>query len=188
MSAFSEDLKRWKDRSHLPVDGTPLAIELGGWDVLRLLWRHPSAWAAVIYRASNWCHRHGIRLLPTILERLNMLLFGLEISPAIPIGPGLYIAHPYGTVINASRVGANASFIHSITIGMRGEWDFPILGDAVFIGAGARVLGGITLGDGCSVGANAVVLSDVPPGMTAVGVPARVRQPARARSELVLHS
>ena len=188
MTAFAEDLKRWKDRSFIPRDGRPLSIGLGGGDVLRLLWRHPPVWAAAIYRASNWCHRHGIRLLPTLLERLNMLLFGLEISPAIPIGPGLYIAHPYGTVISAARVGANASFIHAITVGMRGEWDFPVLGDAVFIGAGARVLGAISLGDGCSVGANAVVLADVPPGMTAVGVPAKVRAPGRAGSELVLQS
>ena len=185
MSAFSEDLKRWSDRSFQPLDGSPLSGHLRAWDVFRLMWRHPPLWATGIYRISNWCHRHGIRLVPTICERLNMLLFGLEISPSIPIGPGFYIAHPYGTVIMAARVGANASFIHAITVGMRGEYEFPSLGDGVFIGAGARVLGAITLGNGCSVGANAVVMIDVPAGMTAVGVPAVVRESRRSRAVAV---
>jgi serine O-acetyltransferase len=188
VSAFTEDLKRWSDRTVRPVDGTPLAARLSGWQVARLMWRHPPLWATAIYRTSNWCHRHGVRLLPTLCERLNMLLFGLEISPAIPIGPGFYIAHPYGTVIQAARVGANASFIHSITVGMRGEWEFPTLCDGVFVGAGARVLGAITLGDGCSVGANAVVMIDVPAGMTAVGVPAVVREPRRASHAIAVGS
>ena len=90
------------------------------------------------------------------------------------VGPGLYIPHPRGMVLVARRVGANCSFIHACTLGMRETWDFPVLGDAVFVGAGARVLGGIRLGDACSVGANAVVIKDVPPGATAVGVPARI--------------
>ncbi|TMC54455.1 MAG: hypothetical protein E6J20_04450 [Chloroflexi bacterium] len=104
-----------------------------------------------------------------------MLLFGLEIGPAVPIGPGLYIPHPYGSVVIAEAVGANATFIHAVTIGMRNEWEFPLIGDGVFVGAGARVLGAVRLGNGCSVGANAVVIHDVPAGATAVGVPATVR-------------
>lgn len=138
-------------------------------------------WPTAIYRMSAWCHRHGVRALPTIFERLNLIFFGIEISSSIPIGPGLYIAHPVGTVLMAQRVGANASFIAAVTLGMRETWDFPILGDGVMVGAGARVLGGITLGDGCTIGANAVVIADVPPGATAVGVPARLL-PARSKA------
>ncbi len=104
-----------------------------------------------------------------------MLLFGIEIGSGTEIGPGLYIAHPYGTVLMAGRIGANATFIHAVTVGMRNEWEFPVIGDGVFVGAGARVLGGIKLGDGCSIGANAVVIHDIPAGATAVGVPAVVR-------------
>jgi serine O-acetyltransferase len=185
VTAFAQDLKRWHDRSVRPLDGRPLAVRLGALDIVRLMWRYPPLWATAIYRVSSWFHRHGVRLLPTVCERLNMLLFGLEIGPSIPIGPGLYIAHPYGTVIIAERVGANASFIHAITVGMRGEYEFPSLGDGVFVGAGARVLGAITLGDGCSVGANAVVMIDVPAGMTAVGVPAVVRESRRSRAVAV---
>ena len=69
---------------------------------------------------------------------------------------------------------------------MRGEWAFPVIGDGVFVGAGARILGDITVGHGCSVGANAVVLTDVPAGMTAVGVPAAVREPRSARPALAV--
>jgi len=175
VSAFGEDLKRWLDRSIRPVDGSPSRLALRRRDALRLLWRHPAIWATALYRASHWCYLRRLRGLPTLFERLNMLLFGLEISSVVAIGPGLYIPHPYGSVVIAERVGANATFIHAVTVGMRGEWDFPVLGDGVFVGAGARVLGAVSLGDGCSVGANAVVIHDVPAGATAVGVPATLR-------------
>lgn len=174
MSAFSEDLKRWMDRARRPHDGSPSPLRLRARDVVVLFWRHGAVSATAIYRMSSWCHAHGVRILPTVLERLNMILFGLEIGAAVPIGPGLYIAHPVGTVISAKRVGANASFIAAVTVGMRDTWEFPVIGDAVMVGAGARILGAITIGDGSNIGANAVVISDIPAGCTAVGVPARV--------------
>jgi serine O-acetyltransferase len=174
LSAFSEDLKRWMEQGRRPVDGTPSAARLSARDVIVLFWRHGAVWPTAIYRMSAWCHRHRIRALPTIFERLNLILFGIEISSGVPIGPGLYIAHPVGTVLMANRIGANASFIAAVTLGMREDHTFPTLGDGVMVGAGARVLGEITLGDGCTIGANAVVINDVPPGATAVGVPARV--------------
>lgn len=177
MSPFAEDLRRWADLTIQPHDGTPSAVHLGPRTAIALMWRYPAIWATAIYRASHWCHLHRVRVLPTLLQRLNMLLFGIEIASGMEIGPGLYIPHPYGTVLMATRIGANATFIHSVTLGMRNTWEFPVLGHGVLVGAGARVLGGITLGDGCSVGANAVVIGDVPAGATAIGVPARVRRP-----------
>ena len=186
MSAFSEDLKRWMDRAHYPRDGRPSEIRLRPRDVVLLFWRYAGVWPTAIYRLSSWCHVHHVRALPTVLERINLVLFGIEISSSLPIGPGLYIAHPVSTVIMARRVGANASFIASITVGMRETHEFPILGDGVVVGAGARILGGITIGDGCTVGANAVVINDVPAGATAVGVPARVlRSKSRGEQTLV---
>ena len=86
---------------------------------------------------------------------------------------GLYIAHPIGSVIAAQKIGENCSIIANVTIGTRNEWGFPIIGDNVFIGAGARVLGNIQVGDDAVIGANAVVIQDVPAGATVVGVPAR---------------
>lgn len=180
MSAFGEDLKRWADPTVDPRDATPSHVTLGRGDAIRLLWRNPALWATAIFRAAHWCHTHHIRLLPTVFQRLNMALFGLEIASGMEVGPGLYIPHPYGTVLMATRIGSNVTFVHSITVGMRNKWEFPVIGDGVFVGAGARILGGITLGAGCSIGANAVVIHDVPSGATAVGVPAEVRQTINA--------
>ena len=174
MSLFAADLRRWSDPGHYPHDGAPSTVKLGPRKVLVLFWRYAGVWPTAIFRAAAWCHRHHIRVLPTILERINLVMYGIEISSRIPVGPGLYIAHPVGCVIMARRIGANASFISAVTLGMRETHDFPVLGDGVVVGAGARILGGIKLGDGCTVGANAVVIRDVPAGATVVGIPARV--------------
>lgn len=93
-----------------------------------------------------------------------------------PIGPGLFLSHGQGTILSAERIGANLQVHQGVTIG----WDYrgdrrPIIGDDVFIGAGAKVLGAITVGDGARIGANAVVVCDVPAGATAVGIPARIK-------------
>ena len=177
MSAFSEDLKRWLDLPAYPHDGRPSQRRLRARDVIRLFWRQAAVWPTAFFRAAQWCHRHDLRVLPTLFERMNLLLFGIEISSSMQVGPGLYIAHPVGMVIMAKRIGANASFIAAVTVGMRETHEFPVIGDGVVIGAGARILGGIRLGDGCVIGANAVVIDDVPEGATAVGVPARSRRP-----------
>jgi serine O-acetyltransferase len=102
---------------------------------------------------------------------------GLDLS-GTEIGPGLFISHGQGTVLSAERIGANLWVHQGVTIG----WDYqgarrPVIGDNVFIGAGAKILGAVTVGDGARIGANAVVVCDVPAGATAVGIPARVRPP-----------
>jgi serine O-acetyltransferase len=94
------------------------------------------------------------------------------------IGPGLFIQHGFATTVGAQRVGANCWINQQVTIGVTAaDQERPILGDRVMVTAGAKVLGPVTLGDGATVGANAVVLQDVPPGCTAVGVPARILPP-----------
>jgi serine O-acetyltransferase len=99
---------------------------------------------------------------------------GLDMSNTL-IGPGLFISHGQATVLSAERIGANLQVHQGVTVG----WDYrgdrrPIIGDDVFIGAGAKILGAVTVGDGARIGANAVVVCDVPAGATAVGVPARI--------------
>lgn len=99
---------------------------------------------------------------------------GLSIATE-EIGAGLFIAHGHSTCLAAARIGKNCHVHHNVTIG----WDYrgersPIIGDDVFLGAGAVVLGEVTVGDRARIGANAVVLCDVPAGATAVGAPARV--------------
>jgi serine O-acetyltransferase len=97
------------------------------------------------------------------------------------IGPGLFIQHGFATVVAARRVGRNCWINQQVTIGFTRAEDRPTIGDDVFVYAGAKVLGDITVGDGARVGANAVVLHDVPSRFTAVGVPARLLPPKDAR-------
>ena len=140
----------------------------------RLVWNQCGLRATLLYRISHGLSKSRVPVLPGILSRLNIVLYGFDVPPSVEIGPGLYMPHPVGTVIMATRLGANVSLISSITIGMRNVYGFPTIGDGVFIGAGARILGDITIGDNANIGANAVVLQDIPAGATAVGVPARV--------------
>lgn len=116
-------------------------------------------------------------LAARLLARLYRPTPGLVIQTR-EIGGGLFIAHGHGSCLAAERIGANCHVHHNVTIG----WDYrggraPIIGDDVFIGTGAVILGAVTVGDGARIGANAVVLSDVPPGVTAVGAPARIVRP-----------
>jgi serine O-acetyltransferase len=131
-------------------------------------------------RLAHALHRAGLAPLAKLVSLLNFFAFGIEIAVRCPIGPGLFLPHTQGTVIGAWRIGANATIFQGVTLGAR-EVDFtytersrPTLGDSVTVGAGAKVLGGLLLGDGARVGANSVVLASVPVGALAVGAPARV--------------
>ena len=166
---FRQDALRWVRPSQIAS-----AQELTPILMLRLLYRYLPLRAMAWFRFGCWCKQRGIPILPGMVQRLIYRHFGLEIQVGADIGGGLYIAHPVGTVISVRRVGENCSVIAAVTIGMRNKWAFPDIGDRVFIGAGARVLGGIVVGDDAVIGANAVVIDDVPEGATVVGIPARV--------------
>jgi serine O-acetyltransferase len=153
---------------------------------LRLIFSYVGLRAALIYRVSHALQRRRVRFLPQLLYRLNLMAYGLDIPPSVPIGPRLYVPHPVGNVVMAERIGAGLTLVSGVTIGMRNEVAFPVIGDNVYIGAGARVLGRIRVGNNVSIGANAVVLTDVPDNSTAVGVPATVR-PAKASAATPQH-
>jgi len=114
----------------------------------------------------------------------QMALYGVEISRDAHIGEGVCFLHTSGVVIGGdATIGARTLILGNITIGNRNNDGYPTIGEDVVIGAGARILGPVTIGDGALIGANAVVLSDVPAGATAIGVPAVVRERrARAKS------
>ncbi len=141
---------------------------------LKLLFRHPPLRAMAWFRLATLMHRRRVKLLPGILKRRLLRLYGLELVPGAKIGGGLYIAHPVGCVIVVESMGTNVSIMGSVTLGRLKPLRWPTVGDNVFFGAGCRVLGPIEIGSGATAGANAVVLTDIPPGATAVGVPARV--------------
>ncbi len=166
---FKQDAARWIVPSQI---GDPNQITLGV--ALKLLFRHMSLRALAWYRFGVWCRSRRIPFFFGFALRHVLHTYGLELSSETECGGGLYIAHPVGTVIMAHSIGRNVSVIAAVTVGMRNEWAFPDLGDNVFIGAGARVLGQINIGAGAVIGANAVVINDVPAGATAVGIPAKV--------------
>jgi len=139
---------------------------------VRLLYAFPQ-FRAVYYHRLRQGNAFG-GLLGRLAAHLWRPTPGLDLGQT-PIGSGLFVSHGEGTILSAERIGNNLQVHQGVTIG----WDYrgerrPIVGDDVFIGAGAKVLGAITVGDGAMIGANAVVMCDVPPGATAVGIPARI--------------
>ena len=125
-----------------------------------------------------WEHQRGPRAVVFAgLLRWRLHVLGEQLGYTVPrhvAGPGLSLAHKGTVVINeGASIGRNARLHHGVTIGQIGE-GFPRLGDNVWVAAGAQILGGVTVGDGAAVGANAVVISDVPAGVTVGGVPAKV--------------
>jgi serine O-acetyltransferase len=146
---------------------------------IRLVLVYPGLRAAFLHRLAYAAYRARIPILPLILANLNLSLHGFDIPPHVEVGPRCYVPHPVGTVVMARRLGTGITLVSGITIGMRKGGDFPVLGDEVYVGAGARILGAITIGDRAQIGANAVVLKDVPADHVAIGVPATIR-PSRS--------
>jgi serine O-acetyltransferase len=115
---------------------------------------------------------------------VNRVLFGVETAPQTRIGPGLYFPHTNGIVIGAAQIGARCVIYHQVTLGAKTidmkftPTERPIVGDDVTIAAGAKVLGGVQIGDGAVIAANAVVVEDVDGGALVGGVPAVVLRPA----------
>lgn len=140
----------------------------------------PRFMPVLLCRIAHAFYRSNWGILAKFVSLLNFFAFGIEIAVRCPIGPGLFLPHTQGTVIGAWQIGANATIFQGVTLGAR-ELDFayteqsrPTLGDGVIVGAGAKVLGGIELADNVRIGANSVVLSDIPVGALAVGAPARI--------------
>jgi serine O-acetyltransferase len=133
----------------------------------------------LIYRFQAWARTRGIPLLPNFARRLTMLLAGVSIGDRVTIGPGLLLNHGHVIIDGDTAIGPLCSIGPFVTIGLNTggpgvTFDGPQIGRFVFIGTGAKLLGGIRIGDNARIGANAVVLSDVPANATAVGVPARI--------------
>lgn len=128
--------------------------------------------AMLTYRCMQSCQRARLLPLAMVFNKLNTVLGGCIIGRGAIFGPGFVLIHSNGVVINtAVRGGCDVKIEHQVTIGAERGLS-PVLGDDVFIGAGAKVLGAIRVGSRVRIGANAVVLKDVPDDITAVGVPA----------------
>jgi serine O-acetyltransferase len=130
--------------------------------------------AMILYRLMQWAARHHLVPLEMACNRLNSMLCNCIIGRGADFGPRFVLIHATGIVINGRVTGgAGVHLEHQVTIGAERR-ESPRLGDDVFVGAGARILGAVSIGNGARVGANAVVVNDVPPFATVVGIPAQV--------------
>ena len=130
--------------------------------------------AMVVYRLMQWAARRRLSVLAFLFNKLNTVFNNCIIGRGADFGPRFVLIHATGVVINGDVTGgADLRIEHQVTIGAEGR-RAPVLGDRIFIGAGAKVIGDVRVGDDARVGANAVVVHDVPPGCTVVGIPARV--------------
>lgn len=145
---------------------------------LAVMLTYPGWHALAFHRLAHWLHGLGLVLIARLVSMIGRLLTGIEIHPGATIGKRLFIDHGYGVVIGETAViGDDVTLYHAVTLGgtsLRGGKRHPTLGNRVIVGAGAKILGPITVGDDARIGANAVVVEHVPAGATMVGVPAHV--------------
>ncbi|MGQ0811804.1 MAG: serine O-acetyltransferase EpsC [Nitrospiraceae bacterium] len=134
--------------------------------------------ALLAYRLSHWLRSKHVPFFPRAISQLARWLTGIEIHPAATIGTGFFIDHGMGVVIGeTAEIGDFVTLFQGVTLGGTGKERgkrHPTLGNHVVVGAGAKILGGIRIGDNVKIGANSVVLKSVPPNSTVIGVPARI--------------
>jgi serine O-acetyltransferase len=146
------------------------------WEVLTC---YPGLHAVLLHRLAHGCWNIGLKWLGRFISHISRWFTGIEIHPAAKIGDRVFFDHAMGVVVGeTAEIGDGCTIYQGVTLGgtslYKGEKRHPTLGKDVVIGAGAKVLGGFTVGDGAKVGSNAVVTKPVPAGATAVGNPARI--------------
>ena len=143
---------------------------------------YPGLHALVLHRRAHWFWHNGFKWLGRFTSHIGRFLTGIEIHPGAVIGQKVFFDHAMGVVIGeTAEVGDGCTIYQGVTLGgtslYKGTKRHPTLGKNVVVSAGAKVLGGFTVGDNAKVGANAVVIKPVPEGATAVGIPARIIMP-----------
>jgi serine O-acetyltransferase len=155
------------------------------WEVLTC---YPGLHAIYVHKLARWFWLNGFRWLGRFTSHFGRWLTGIEIHPGAKLGSCVFIDHGMGVVIGeTAEVGDGCTIYQGVTLGgttlWRGQKRHPTLGAGVIVSAGAKVLGGFTVGDGARIGSNAVVLKEVPPGATVVGIPGRIVQKDLDRKE-----
>lgn len=129
-------------------------------------------------RLRERCRRYHVPGVNHVLRRVQTMVYGIEIGNDVELGEGVYFVHPIGIVIGGdAKIGNRVRFMGNNTVGTAKENGYPIIEDDVTVGAGARILGPIRVGKGAVIGANAVVVRDVPPGAVVTGIPGVARIP-----------
>jgi serine O-acetyltransferase len=169
MSKFSEDLARYRAKGYKRKD----------------LWLEPAIWSIAAHRFGNWLYvdpppailRFPLKFLSFLLSKFCLIFMEMDIDAQATIGGGLHISHIGGVHINEGAVlGKNCNLTHHITIGASamGRSGIPVIGDDVYIGTGAVLVGKIRVGSGAKIAANTLVMTNVPEGATVMGVPGRI--------------
>ena len=145
---------------------------------LEIYFLYPGLKAVRSHRKAHWCYEHNLKFLARFISQCSRHRTGIEIHPGAKIGKRLVIDHGMGIVIGeTAEIGDDCLIYHGVTLGGTGKdvgKRHPTIGNNVLIGAGAKVLGPFTVGDNSRIASNSVVLSEIPPDSTAVGVPAKV--------------
>ncbi len=145
---------------------------------LEVIFCYPGFHALCLHRLAHWLHIHKVSFIPRFISHLGRFFTGIEIHPGAKIGKGVFIDHGMGVVIGETAiVGDYALIYQGVTLGGTGKESgkrHPTLGNNVVVGAGAKVLGNIQIGDRVRIGAGSIVLRDVPPDATVVGIPGRI--------------
>lgn len=187
MNKFSTDVARYREKGYHS----------------REIWMNPAVWAIWSYRLGNWLYvgrpspivRVPLKLLFYATDLFCNVVMEMCIDPQANIGEGLYIGHIGGVHINpGATLGKNCDIAHRVTIGTSamGRKGAPTLGDEVYVGTGAALIGKIKVGDGAKIAANTLVITNVPAGATVMGVPGRIimrpPKPAPAVSAVVVEN
>ncbi len=143
---------------------------------------HPAVWVMAVYRYGRWVETLRFKIFRRICDKFYWFFYnmvstftGVHLPRKATVGKTFHIIHAGCIVIHPKTVfGNNVGIMHEVTIGSRGSYGAPTIGNDVFIGAGAKVLGEIRIGDHVDIGANAVVLTDVPSNSLVVGIPGRI--------------
>ncbi|MET0066030.1 MAG: serine O-acetyltransferase [Candidatus Thiodiazotropha sp.] len=167
---------RWKEDINSVFERDPAAR-----NSFEILTTYPGVHAVMFHRVSHKLWHLGLKWLARVFSNLARLLTGIEIHPGAVIGRRFFIDHGMGVVIGETAIiGDDCTLYHGVTLGGT-SWQkgkrHPTLGNNVVVGAGAKVLGPIEVGEGARIGSNAVVVKDVPPGATVVGVPGKLITP-----------
>jgi len=171
LTAIRQDIRAAKERD--PAVPTTLQV----------IFAYPGVHAIWGHRISHWLWNRGARVAARVFAELNRILTGVEIHPGAVLGSGLFIDHATGVVIGeTAEVGDDVTIFHGVTLGGTGADTgkrHPTIGDRVIVGAGAKILGPIKIGDDSRIGANAVVVKEVPSSSVVVGVPGQIISRAR---------
>ena len=139
---------------------------------------YPGVWALIMHKPAHWCYNHHLKLLARIISQISRGFTGIEIHPGATIGKRCFIDHGMAVVIGeTTEIGDDVTIYQGVTLGGTGKHvgkRHPTIGNRVIVASGAKVLGPFTVGDDAKIGAGSVVLKEVPPGCTVVGIPGTI--------------